>query len=336
LNKDRILEPFVKEAFPGRPWQKVGIDLFKLETWYLVIVHYYSRYFEICQLKTLTEQEIITKCRETFARYGIPNTVRSDCGTQFASEFRRFAKKYDFEHVTSSLKYSQSNGAAKAAVKVVKSILKKMQRGCIYLGLLAHRTTSLENGYTPVELMFSRKIRSRLPMLPSKLGSLKNHSKVSRKETERKEKQERNYNKRHRSKSLSKLKRNSGVWVTDLRVYAKVVKPDRSPNSYIIRTKKGSVLRRNRWHLIPAPYIQGNNRNSNDDPMLIEDDNDSIVTDDSNYESALIDDVNEQPVEQDASSASGKSDSNLQRANELRKSERIKRPSTRLRDFFTF
>jgi len=126
--------------------------------------------------------------------------------------------------------------------------------------------------------------------------------------------------------------------VTDLCVYAKVVKPDRSPNSYIIRTEKGSILRRNRWHLIPASHIQGSNRNCNDDPVLIEDDNDLIVTDDSNYESTLIDDVNEQSVdEQDASGASDReSDSNLQRANELRKSERIKRPSTRLRNFFTF
>jgi len=72
--------------------------------------------------------------------------------------------------------------------------------------------------------------------------------------------------------------------------------------------------------------------------VLIEDDNDLIMTDYSNYESTLIDDVNEQSVdEQDASGASdGESDSNLQKANELRKSERIKRPSTRLRDFFTF
>jgi hypothetical protein len=126
--RSNIKEPFVREAFPGRPWQKVGIDLFKLETWYLIIMDYYSRYFEILPLRTLTEQKIITKCKEAFARYGIPETVRCDCGTQFASEFRRFAIEYDFEHVTSSPKYSQSNGAVEAAVKIAKNILKNAKR----------------------------------------------------------------------------------------------------------------------------------------------------------------------------------------------------------------
>lgn len=67
----------------------------------------------------------------------------SDCGTQFASEFRKFALEYDFKHITSSPKYSQSNGAAEAAVKVAKSIIKKCKDD-VNLGLLAYRTTPLE------------------------------------------------------------------------------------------------------------------------------------------------------------------------------------------------
>lgn len=54
--------------------------------------------------------------------------------------------------------------------------------------------------------MFSRKIRSRLPMLSKKLGSFKNHSEVKKKEEERKEKQISNYNKRHRTAKLLTLK----------------------------------------------------------------------------------------------------------------------------------
>lgn len=85
-----------------------------------------------------------------------------------ASEFRRFAGEYDFEHITSSPKYSQSNEAAEAAVKIAKNILKNVKmiyilcKDDIHLGLLAYRTTPLENGYTPAELLFSRKIRSRI------------------------------------------------------------------------------------------------------------------------------------------------------------------------------
>ncbi|XP_011145827.2 uncharacterized protein K02A2.6-like [Harpegnathos saltator] len=236
-----IKEPFIKETFPDRPWQKVGMDLFKMNTWYLIIVDYYSRYFEIFPLRTLTEKEIITKCKQTFARYGIPEIVRSDCGIQFASEFRHFASDFDFKHVTSSPKYSQSNDAAETAVKISKSIIKK-SNGDINLGLLTYRITPLENGFSPAQLMFSRQIRSRVPLLPDKLGSFIEHNKVIETEAKRKNKQECNYNKRHRSKLLSKLKVNDTVWVTDLRVYAKVVTIDSNPNEYIVKTEKGSVL----------------------------------------------------------------------------------------------
>jgi len=39
-------EPFVKEEFLERPWQKVDLDLFFVKQWYLIITDYYSRYFE--------------------------------------------------------------------------------------------------------------------------------------------------------------------------------------------------------------------------------------------------------------------------------------------------
>ncbi|EFN78914.1 hypothetical protein EAI_05055, partial [Harpegnathos saltator] len=86
---------------------------------------------------------------------------------------------------TSSSKYSQSNGAAEAAVKIAKSIIKK-SNGNINLGLLAYRTTPLENGFSPAQLMFSRQIHSRVPLLPDKLGSFIEHNKVIETEAKRK------------------------------------------------------------------------------------------------------------------------------------------------------
>lgn len=129
--------------------------------------------------------------------------MRSDCGKQFETEFQEFAKKYDFSHVTSSPKYQQSNGAAEAAVKTAKNIIKKCDD--INEGLLVYRSTPLENGYSPAELIFSRRIRSNLPMLPANLGTFKNHKKISELETKSKEKQADAYDKRHRSTKLSSL-----------------------------------------------------------------------------------------------------------------------------------
>lgn len=100
-------------------------------------------------------------------------------------------------------------------MKIAKSIIKKCKDD-VNLGLLAYRTTSLENRFTPAELMFSRKIHSRVPMLPNKLSSF---NKVIEKKRERKEKQESNYNRRRRARKLSELNINDTVWVIDFRVH---------------------------------------------------------------------------------------------------------------------
>lgn len=245
-------EPFVKEPFPERPWQKVGIDLFKLDChWYLIVVDYFSRYFEIFKLSSLTEKVIITKLKDLFSRFGIPEVVRSDNGPQFQSEFKQFAENYDFKHVTSSPYFSQSNGCVEAAVKIVKNLLKKSDD--MYLSLLAYRTTPLENGFCPSELMFNHKIRSPLPVLPKVLSQNVDTTSVSKGEERYKNKMCRNYNNRHRVKELPSLQVNDCVWVTDLKLYGKIIKKLDEPRSFLVETNTG-VFRRNRWHLILARY----------------------------------------------------------------------------------
>ncbi|XP_062381423.1 uncharacterized protein LOC134069477 [Sardina pilchardus] len=77
-------------------------------TRFLIIVDYYSRYFEMNKLTSCTSSTVITKCKASFARYGIPDTVVSDNGPCYSStEFRLFADEWDFKHVTSSPRYPQ-------------------------------------------------------------------------------------------------------------------------------------------------------------------------------------------------------------------------------------
>ena len=55
-------EPLIAAEFPTRPWEKVGIDLFKLEgKWFVTITDCFSRYFEIATLKSLATREVIEK-----------------------------------------------------------------------------------------------------------------------------------------------------------------------------------------------------------------------------------------------------------------------------------
>ena len=63
-----------------------------------------------------------------------------------------------FEHITSSPYFLQSNGEAERAVRTIKRLLNK--KGDPYLALPAYRITPLEIGYSPLQLLMSRLLRT--------------------------------------------------------------------------------------------------------------------------------------------------------------------------------
>jgi transposase InsO family protein len=132
---------------PQRPWQKVATDLFELNgKHYLLIVDYYSSFFEINQLSTTTSSKVIEICKQHFSRYGIPEVVVSDNGTQYSSElFKNFAKEYQFDHVTSSPGFAQSNGKAEKTLQIANNFLKKAKKENRYphLALLDYRNSPI-------------------------------------------------------------------------------------------------------------------------------------------------------------------------------------------------
>ncbi|KAJ8881504.1 hypothetical protein PR048_017986 [Dryococelus australis] len=76
--------------------------------------------------------------------------------------------------------WQKSNGGMEAAVKVTKQLLKKNDD--ISSAILAYRTTPLENGFSSVELLMNRRLRSTIPLLPSKLSQHVEHKCVQQKE----------------------------------------------------------------------------------------------------------------------------------------------------------
>ena len=72
---------------PERPWQKVAVDALELDRKkYIVVVDYYSHYLEIAYVSGLTCRTVITKLKNIFARWGIPEILISDNGPPFFSE----------------------------------------------------------------------------------------------------------------------------------------------------------------------------------------------------------------------------------------------------------
>uniref|UniRef100_A0A8D0C7Y7 Gypsy retrotransposon integrase-like protein 1 n=1 Tax=Scleropages formosus TaxID=113540 RepID=A0A8D0C7Y7_SCLFO len=160
-------EPLITVDLPKYPWQKVGTDLFHFNGKdYLLVVDYFSSYPEIALLSNSSSACVIQHMKSVFARHGIPTVVMSDNGPCYSSsEFQDFAAHYDFQHVTSSPQFPQSNGKAEKGVHIVKQLLKKASesKSDPYLALLSYRASPLEHGASPAELLMGRKIRTTLP-----------------------------------------------------------------------------------------------------------------------------------------------------------------------------
>ena len=119
-------ETLMPHELPSRPWEKVGTDLFSLDgRGYLITVDYLSNFWEVDRLPDTKSTTVIRKLKAHFARNGSPNYVVSDGGPQYMSEeFKRFAREWDFEHVTSSPHHQNANGKAEAAVKMAKRTMR--------------------------------------------------------------------------------------------------------------------------------------------------------------------------------------------------------------------
>ncbi|XP_014788347.1 uncharacterized protein K02A2.6-like [Octopus bimaculoides] len=102
----------ISSDIPRRPWQTIGVDLFKEnQQWYLIMVCYHSKFPFVRKVKDLRARTITTVARGLVAEQGIPEQIICDNGTQFTSqEFRKLADEYGFNIVTSSPHYPKGHG----------------------------------------------------------------------------------------------------------------------------------------------------------------------------------------------------------------------------------
>ena len=197
---EQCREDLQPHEMPSRLWSKVGADLFELgQQNFLILVDYWSRYFEVQELRRITFTGVITACKVQFARHGIPDVLITDNGTQFSSsEFAKFTEAWKFEHKTSSPHHPQSNGKAENAVKICKTLLKKARADNRdpLLDFLDWRNTPTEGlGTSPVWRLMGKRTRTRLST-HTKLLKPQLDSEKEAKLAQRKQKQEFQYNKK--------------------------------------------------------------------------------------------------------------------------------------------
>ena len=169
-------EPMQRVEPPFGPWQDVAINVlgpFSSGENLLVVVDYYSRFFEVVVMRTTTSQKMIEALTPIFTRYGYPFSLKSDNAPQFVSEeFEAFLTDHGIEHRKSPPLWPQANGEVERQNRTLLKSLKiaevegKKWKEELNKFLLAYGTTPHSStGATPAFLMFGRELKTKLPEL---------------------------------------------------------------------------------------------------------------------------------------------------------------------------
>lgn len=250
------------------PFEKISMDVFEInikgkQRKFLVTVDHYSDFFEIDEIHDLTPKTTVLMCKRNFSRYGIPEKVITDNATNFTgSEFKMFSKEWEFEHITSSPYYPQSNGKAEASVKIIKKMIKKSieENEDFYKMLLVFRNTPNKTNMSPAKRMMCRWLRCQIP------NWNKYQEMINSKECEEKINENRNRIAKVYNRSCVKrrnLQEGEQVW------YKKKIEDEKwergkvisceGKRSYQVEDEDGAVYRRNEKFIKPNICITESN-----------------------------------------------------------------------------
>ena len=252
-NSTPIVQNYISEV-PPHPWHTLGSDLFYFQRIdFLVVVDYFSKFLIVRKIPSSTSSAVIKELGMIFSEFGNPQIFRSDNGPCYSSqEFRFFMQNWLVEHRTSSPHYPQSNGLAESMVKVSKNLIEKAVKQDLPWNrlLLDYRCTPISSEIpSPAEILFGRKLRSSISILPSQIMNdriRKQRELIVKKEgkfyTNVKDFQD-------RIKALP-FEAGQNVWLqnSDSRKYEEAVIREkcREPNSYMVQIPAtGQCFRRN-------------------------------------------------------------------------------------------
>lgn len=180
VGKNIIQEEFHRRQLPDGPWQDLAIDFKDLPdgSYLCVVVDYFSRYIEVTVMKTITAKATCDFLDEIFARHGFPYSLTSDQGPQFTSqEFAEYCAENGICHYTTFAYWPQANGEVERQNRSLQKTIQitQLQKGNwrkeLLNYLLMYRSTPhTVTGKSPAELLFSRKVRDKLPTLKEREG----------------------------------------------------------------------------------------------------------------------------------------------------------------------
>ena len=175
-------ETLVLTPAPDYPFQQTVADLFQVNgQTYLAYADRLTGWLEIAHFpQEATSSKLKTQFRKYFSRWGAPDEISSDGGTNLVSEeMSDFFKNWGVNTRISSAYYPQSNGRAEAAVKSAKRLLMlnmgpggTLNTDKVVIAQLQYLNTPLRGiDKSPAQLATGRQLRDGVP-------ALKQHYKV--------------------------------------------------------------------------------------------------------------------------------------------------------------
>ena len=162
---------------PAYPFEQICADYFSFGGHkYLVIVDRFSNWPTVHKVKAGAGAEVLVqRLRNHFLTYGVSKEIATDGGLEFVSSITKtFLKQWGVHHRLSSAYHPHSNQRAELGVKIAKRILRENTDGSGSLdndkfarALMNYRNTPCKDlNLSPAQIIFGRKLRDHLPILP--------------------------------------------------------------------------------------------------------------------------------------------------------------------------
>ena len=176
VSKPSKPEPMTRTELPSAPWQHLAADLMgplPSGDYVFVVVDFRGGFFEMEFIKSTTSEKIVSMLSKIFVTHGLPLSLRTDNGPQFVSDhLKKYLEENVIEHRRTTPLWPQANSEIK---RQNRSILKHLRiaqaEGCDWKSemdkfLMMYRSTPHSTtGVSPAELLFGRRIRTKLPHL---------------------------------------------------------------------------------------------------------------------------------------------------------------------------
>ena len=112
---------------PVKPHQRIHVDYAEpfMGRMFLIAVDAHSKWPEVLPTASASSERTMELLRDVFARYGLPEHLHSDNGSQFTSEvFRNFMKANNIRHTFSSPYHPATNGQVERFVQTFKQAMR--------------------------------------------------------------------------------------------------------------------------------------------------------------------------------------------------------------------